>query len=285
MLNGKNIAWNIYKKEYSNGKTIKLLSNFHSIISGACFTFFIGLFSAGPDSISNSYFLWMATLGFAISTLLNICFSLFYTFMNNERELIFEIHTYSRTGVILLNLSLLLPVLSFIFLIFYYSLYIGFIVLTCIIAVKYLKKMISNEIKETKSKQEKIRKMLINEKKYHELGIFCKHNDFPILTQEEEKNRIIEFYFYIKTKATINNWMKTINQDEININTEALTKSLLVILSEICKSEDSNNELSEEIKKILLLCATDDSIVTKQELLNELQNLNERIENKIDYLK
>lgn len=56
MLNGKNIAWNIYKKEYSNGKTIKLLSNFHSIISGACFTFFIGLFSAGPDSISNSYF-------------------------------------------------------------------------------------------------------------------------------------------------------------------------------------------------------------------------------------
>lgn len=285
MLNGKNIAWNIYKKEYSNGKTIKLLSNFHSIISGACFTFFIGLFSAGPDSISNSYFLWMATLGFAISTLLNICFSLFYTFMNNERELIFEIHTYSRTGVILLNLSLLLPVLSFIFLIFYYSLYIGFIVLTCIIAVKYLKKMISNEIKETKSKQEKIRKMLINEKKYHELGIFCKHNDFPILTQEEEKNRIIEFYFYIKTKVTINNWMKTINQDGININTEALTKSLLVILSEICKSEGSNNELLEEIKKILLLCATDGSIVTKQELLNELQNLNERIENKIDYLK
>jgi len=79
--------------------------------------------------------------------------------------------------------------------------------------------------------------------------------------------------------------MKTINQDGININTEALTKSLLVILSEICKSEDSNNELLEEIKKILLLCATDDSIVTKQELLNELQNLNERIENKIDYLK
>lgn len=285
MLNGKIIAWNIYKKEYSNGKTIKLLSNFHSIISGACFTFFIGLFSAGPDSISNSYFLWMATLGFAISTLLNICFSLFYTFMNNERELIFEIHTYSRTGVILLSLSLLLPVLSFIFLIFYHSVYIGFIVLTCIIAVKYLKKMIYSEIKETKSKQEKIRKELINEKKYHELGIFCKHNDFPILTQEEEKKRIIEFYFHIKTKITINNCVKTINQDEININTKALTKSLLVILSEICKSENSNNELLEEIKKILLLCATDGSIVTKQELLNELQNLNERIENKIFYLK
>ncbi len=285
MLNGKIIAWNIYKKEYSNGKTIKLLSNFHSIISGACFTFFIGLFSAGPDSISNSYFLWLATLGFAMSTLLNICFSLFYTFMNNERELIFEIHTYSRTGVILLSLALLLPVLSFIFLIFYYSIYIGFIVITCVIAVKYLKKMISNEIKEIKSKQEKIRKMLIDEKKYDELGIFCKHYDFPILTQEEEKNRIIEFYFYIKTKITINNWMKTTNQDESNINTKALTESLLVILSEIYKSEDSNNELLEEIKKILLLCATDNSIVTKQELLNELHNLNERIENKIDYLK
>lgn len=79
--------------------------------------------------------------------------------------------------------------------------------------------------------------------------------------------------------------MKTIKQDESNINTKALTESLLVILSEIYKSEGSNNELPEEIKKILLLCATDDSIVTKQELLNELHNLNERIENKIDYLK
>lgn len=79
--------------------------------------------------------------------------------------------------------------------------------------------------------------------------------------------------------------MKTINQDESNINIKALTESLLAILSEIYKSEDSNNELLEEIKKILLLCVTYDSIVNKQELLNELQNLNERIENKIDYLK
>lgn len=98
--------------------------------------------------------------------------------------------------------------------------------------------------------------MLINKKKYYEPGIFFKHNDFPILTQEEEKNRIIEFYFHIKTKITIDNWMKTINQDKININTKALTEYLLVILSEIYKSEDSNNELLEEIKKILLLCAT-----------------------------
>lgn len=60
--------------------------------------------------------------------------------------------------------------------------------------------MISNEIKEIKSKQEKIRKMLIDEKKYDELGTFCKHYDFPILTQEEEKIESLSFISILKLK-------------------------------------------------------------------------------------
>ncbi|TGB97579.1 hypothetical protein CRG92_23815 [Escherichia sp. E2586] len=118
MYNTKRIAWRAYKKGYHTGESIKWFSYFHSILTGACFTFFIGLFSVPPVNISNSFPLWWATLGFAISTLLNTGFSLFYIFASDEREFIFELHSYSKVGNLLIITSLALPVISFIMLLF-----------------------------------------------------------------------------------------------------------------------------------------------------------------------
>ena len=278
-------TWNAYKKDYVSGKTIKQLSYFHSIITGACFTFFIGLFSAGPDSISNSYSLWFSTLGFATSALLNTCFSLFYTFMNNERELVFEIQTYSLIGVLSLNAALFLPIISFILLLFYYSVQIGFLLLIFIASIIPLVKIICYEIKKYKNKIEKTRMKLIDEKRFDEYGVFCKKYDFPIFTKEEEIQRAINFYFHIKTDTIIESWMKSLNSDSNELNVELLKNDLLNITSEICNAQNPNYELLMKIKNIIVLTIKKDSSTSNGEIMAEISNLTSYIEIELCHLR
>ncbi len=166
MYKTKQIAWRAYKKGYHTGESIKWFSYFHSILTGACFTFFIGLFSVAPVNISNNFPLWWATLGFAISTLLNTGFSLFYIFANDEREFIFELHSYSKAVNLMIITSLALPVISFIMLLFYYSPHIGEIILCITVILSLIIKIMFSEIKSTKDKIETRKSCLIKNEKF-----------------------------------------------------------------------------------------------------------------------
>ncbi|TGB65850.1 hypothetical protein [Escherichia sp. E4736] len=206
MYNTKRIAWRAYKKGYHTGESIKWFSYFHSILTGACFTFFIGLFSVPPVNISNSFPLWWATLGFAISTLLNTGFSLFYIFASDEREFIFELHSYSKVGNLLIITSLALPVISFIMLLFYYSTHIGVIILFVTAIILLIIKRMFSEIKSTKDKIEKRKLWSIENDKFDDYDTICEQYDFPIFTPEEQTQRNIEFYFIIKICKIIKNF-------------------------------------------------------------------------------
>lgn len=117
MYNTKRIARRAYKKGIIQGE-YKMVFIFSLNSYWSLLYLFIGLFSVPPVNISNSFPLWWATLGFAISTLLNTGFSLFYIFASGEREFIFELHSYSKVGNLLIITSLALPVISFIMLLF-----------------------------------------------------------------------------------------------------------------------------------------------------------------------
>ncbi|HGY9275717.1 TPA: hypothetical protein ACNTXG_002189, partial [Escherichia coli] len=242
MYNKKRMAWCAYKKGYHTGESIKWFSYFHSILTGACFTFFIGLFSAGPDNISNNSPLWWATLGFAISTLLNTCFSLFYLFASDERELIFDIHSYSLTGNLLINTALFLPVISFITLLFYYSMHIGVIILFTIAIIFLIINRIFYEIKSSKDKIEKRKTWLIDNEKFDDYHKICEEYNFPILTPEEEMQRIIDFYLHIKVFEVIKKFQNSINQNNNMANIEFFRNELLNVIHEAYNIKNSNHE-------------------------------------------
>ncbi|TGB68989.1 hypothetical protein FFT88_03600 [Escherichia sp. E4930] len=286
MYNTKRIAWRAYKKGYHTGESIKWFSYFHSILTGACFTFFIGLFSVPPVNISNSFPLWWATLGFAISTLLNTGFSLFYIFASGEREFIFELHSYSKVGNLLIITSLALPVISFIMLLFYYSTHIGVIILFVTAIILLIIKRMFSEIKSTKDKIEKKKLWSIENEKFDDYDTICEHYDFPIFTPEEQTQRNIEFYFLIKINKIIKNFQDSNPQIDNMDNIDFFNNELLSIIHEMYNSRNFHpGILSKKTKELILLTMTDNNELNKEKIAEELTKLNEYIENRLYNLK
>ncbi|WP_420901373.1 hypothetical protein [Escherichia coli] len=286
MYNTKQIAWRAYKKGYHTGESIKWFSYFHSILTGACFTFFIGLFSVAPVNISNNFPLWWATLGFAISTLLNTGFSLFYIFANDEREFIFELHSYSKAVNLMIITSLALPVISFIMLLFYYSPHIGEIIL-CITAILSLiiKRMFS-EIKSTKDKIENRKSWLIENEKFDEYHTLCEQYDFPIFTPEEQTQRNTEFYFLIKIYKIIKKYLDSNNQTDNIDNVYFFNNELLNIIHEMYNSRNPPpGILSKKTKELIILTMAENNELNKKKISEELARLNEYIDNRLYYFK
>lgn len=286
MYNTKQIAWRAYKKGYHTGESIKWFSYFHSILTGACFTFFIGLFSVNPVNISNSVPLWWATLGFAISTLLNTGFSLFYIFASGEREFIFELHSYSKVANLLIITSLALPVISFIMLLFYYSTYIGVIILFVTAIILLIIKRMFSEIKSTKDKIEKRKLWSIENDKFDDYDTICEQYDFPIFTPEEQSQRSIELYFLIKIYKIIKNFQDSNPQIDNMANIDSFNNELLNIVHEMYNSRNFlPGILSKKTKKLILLTMTENNELNKEKISEELTKLNEYIENRLYYLK
>ncbi|MEL5612178.1 hypothetical protein [Serratia marcescens] len=286
MYNKKRMAWRAYKNGYHTGESIKWFSYFHSILTGACFTFFIGLFSAGPDNISSNSSLWWATLGFAISTLLNTCFSLFYLFANDERELIFDIHSYSFTGNLLINTALLLPVISFITLLFYYSTHIGVIILFTIATIFLIINRIFYEIKYSKDKIGKRKAWFIENEKFDDYHKICEEYNFPIFTPEEEMQRTIDFYLHVKVFEIIKKFQNSINQNNNMANIEIFRNELLNVIHNAYNINNSiHGKLLIKIKSLILLTISEDNEMEIDKISEELLKTSLYINSKLDYFK
>lgn len=280
MIDRKKMESIVYKKMFENGDVMRWGSYVHPLLVGLSATFFIGLFSAGPKEVSSSICLWISTLLFSLSIILNSIYTIYYWFSHDDKELNFQLFTYSKLMGIMSNLAILLPIISLVFLTFYYSLYIGVII---IIFVLFLPMVVMKMWKDVQSKLSVIKK-----KRYE----YLLKGDFESLEKlddmhslrvsiEEKRANIIEFCIFITLKHELANFLVFYKKSVIKTTSEydSLITMLINSLIELNKLKYFDSKLIKKIK--ITISELQDRKLTPDELVKNIDEIVNLINDKI----
>ncbi|MBN6366261.1 MULTISPECIES: hypothetical protein [Providencia] len=254
-------AFKAFKNDFYTGDAIKQYAYFHSLFTAVCFTYFIGLFSAGPNEIVKSTCLMWATTFFATALLLNVCFSIYYIFKSKfsgdiyDRKNIFEMHAYTYSINFLIILSLSTPIVGMILLVFYYSLLVGLVVICIALISLFLALHIApKEIRKFKLKYEIERSTLLKNNMFKDLYRLESIHRFPLRKIETERNVAIKFAYGIKlidiVEGVLINDIKSKEQIGIIKSVKKELNEYLIAFSSLTKLDVAG---VNEIKKLIFM--------------------------------
>lgn len=255
---------------HESGEFTKLLTYIHSLMTGVCVAFFIGLFSAGPTAISGSTALLISAILFSISLTMNALFSGYFLLFGGDKEITFELYAYSELINHLSMLAILLPFVSFAFMFFYFSKLVGLIFLLSLV---FSSLSIVIIIKQIDKNKDILRKMELEINNLHELEEFEKIYEFSVYSDDERKDISLEFGLLLSLKIKLNDFMSKGGFDKEDI--ESIRIELINFLINICNTRVINSGLNVLIKKTIIYLGDDNlnEIDTRKYINKILSNI------------
>ena len=266
---------------YESGEAMRWGMYIHSLLTGLSATFFIGLFSAGPEKIMESKCLWISTLLFSLSIILNSIFSVYYWFNSNDGELSFKLFTYSKLMNHTSNTAMAAPVISFVFLMFYYSSSIGVLTIVFAISLFFIVRKIIKELNDAEDKIHKDRMEAISIGNIDTLEKLDFFHDFPKTTREIKCNTI-KFCALISLKYKLVDFLTSSTQGKMydDKDIHVLVFELISTLASLCNVESFDKDLIKKIKCMIVELRNNKA--DYDEVSNKINELIELIDDDID---